>query len=254
MKSSIKQELIFRSILGTLSGEDKKLLASNPDLKQEVEEETFLHKAALRHKVKTKINEGEVKDKKWKFFKYVIAILLTLGIAYFFLYSKNTKPESSIPIASNDIRNSEDVYNKYSVHISTNIKRGTNEIPDNIKLGVDYYNAQNYSKTISIFQSIKNVPYNRNYPINFYLGNSYLHLKQPDKAIATYEKLLQEIQIEKNEETRLFFETQSKLQMSLAYILKEENNRAISILKDIEDDEDLGKKVKNILTDLQNIN
>lgn len=138
---------------------------------------------------------------------------------------------------------SSELYQKaYKPYEATGLYRSSANISPEI-IGVDLYNNRDFNKALEHFQIV--LAENPEHPMcNFYAGLSYQEMNKFNKAIESYQKVI-------NEKDNLFIE-QAEWYMALAYLKTDEKNKAYKTFNEIIDKKGYySKDVKEIMKKLK---
>ncbi len=156
-----------------------------------------------------------------KLFSIAAGLAIIFGISAMYFFSKSSENQILA-----------DHFIPYENIITTR-----SDVENNISKGLTYYDSNNYTKAIKVFESFPNDPI-----ALLYLGESQMSLMRYENAIITFKKL-------SSEET--IFNDISMFHLALAYIGTKENDLAINTLKRIQSSSDYYEEAKRVLRDLQ---
>jgi hypothetical protein len=229
-ENSTHTEKLIQYLDGELQGEEyemmKKNLANDQSLREEFENLQLAREAARRFGLKTKINtihsemiqeieqDKPVKSPVIKMFvQYglrVAAVLVVLvGLSALYQYF-TTSPEKLFS----------ENYHPYSIH-------ETRGIPVNSRL-LENYKHGNMDSVIMEFNSLS-APGPEEYILT---GIAFLESNQPEKAIGTFNKLIQQNADAKTD----FFEDDAEYYLAMSYLKNREPQKALPILEKIQAD------------------
>lgn len=163
---------------------------------------------------------------------FIILLFITAG----FLISYLIKAEDS------DLTTPMELFEKHIAHDPNKLAlKGETDFQE-LKQGLTEYYNKNYIESANLLL-IHFSKYSKDLESSYYLGRCYLHLHQPIKAIEIFQLI-----IEKTNPSDFQFYQDSKLSLGLAYLLNNDTDSAIKVLRDIENQ---NKTAKVILTKLQ---
>ncbi len=222
---------IVRYLKGNMSDEEKKELESameeSPDLKNEVDfHRTVMKGMELKFREDTKEylknleaeraknNKGKVKSLNfWK----VACLLLIIGGGFFLYFNVFWQHSSPQAIAQKH-------FEPYPNHL-TNLKRSgqtQKSKQDFIDKAMSHYSAGRYEKAMPFFKKAVEKA-NGSGLLYFYMGNAYLSVNKPEKAVQFLEK--SEDQLPKE------YEPKRQWFLALAYLWDQKQEKTLSIIK-----------------------